>query len=63
MKKSAILEVLKVEDFRMLDCFDVLKILREEGIVYGSVVLDSARLVKRCHGLGFKPNDLKFLFF
>ena len=63
MKKSTILEVLKVEDFRMLDCFDVLKILREEGIVYGSVVLDGAGLVKRCHGLGFKPNDLRFLSF
>ena len=52
-----------MEELRKLDVFDVLKVLREEGIVCGRVVIDSQRFIKRCHVLGFDIREFKFLYF
>ena len=53
-------EVLKMEDLkiRQLLSFEVLEILREEGIVFNDVIMDGQRFIKRCHLLGFHPNKV-----
>jgi len=47
-------------EIRRLCKFDVLRIAREEGIVYGNVLMDSGRFIKLCHRLGFHPGGFVF---
>jgi hypothetical protein len=51
-------EVLKMERVRKLYLFDVVEILRKEGIVIDDVVMDTGKFVKRCHLLGFDPDKV-----
>ena len=48
-----------MERIRNLYKFDVLKNLREDGIVVDFVILNSQRFIKRCHLLGKHPNCFK----
>ena len=52
-----------LKELRKLDNFEILQILKEEGIIVGSVVMDSQRLITKCHQLGVMPNELKFIRF
>jgi len=45
-----------MEKVRRLYVFDVLEILREDGIVVDDRIVDSAKFISRCHILGFKPD-------
>jgi hypothetical protein len=42
-----------LEYLRNLDKEELIGILKEEGIVVGSVIMNSQKFVKRCHQLGF----------
>ena len=45
-----------------IDEFDFLKMLKDEGVIVGGVVMDSQRFIKRCYMLGFKPSQFKVWF-
>jgi hypothetical protein len=52
-----------LKGLRKVDSFEILQMLKDEGIIIGSVVINSQRLLKKCHQLGVLPNELKFIRF
>jgi len=63
MKKSKeVEEVSRMKDVCKFDEFDFLKMLKDEGIIVGSVITNSGRFIDRCYMLGFKPSQFKVWF-
>lgn len=49
------MEKIKIRYLTVSDC---VRIARERGIVMGNVVTDSTALIKLCHSLGLKTDDV-----
>jgi hypothetical protein len=52
-------ESMKVERFGK---GEFLEVLREEGVIMGSVVMDFPRFISLCHRHGFHSSQFGFLF-
>lgn len=45
-----------LKDLMNLDVYDVIKILRNDGIIIGFVIMNMSKFIKRCNLLGFNPD-------
>ena len=53
--KHEIIRVIPQPEVKKLKPYDVLQILKDEGIVYQGIIMDVDKYLKRCHLLGVKP--------